>query len=905
MKQRKASPPPGLAEGLLRWCLPRSPAGKAGSILGDLRQEHAALQRRTSALQARIWYWRQALRIGLGYLLFSPASTPPPSLQELPAAGEKAGVGAMNTTLYDLRSALRSLARSPGFTLLAILTLALGLGANTAVFTVVESVLLRPLPYRDPDRMVFIFNQFPDLGVLKGAQTPGDYADYLEQATLFEEFASASLFPQTLLGQGNPLRVNQAIATTNIFQVLGVQPHLGRLFDSDDQGTINGPTAVILSHEFWQSHFGGDPDLIGAQLRFNTQSKTVVGILPPGFRLLAPPSVSLPGSIQAWTPLPKEWMGPDGKDRSAHWMKVYARLKPGVSLLEAQAEMDALAARQRQALPRREERKARISVVPLRSAITADVASTLLLLQGAVAFVLLIVCANVANLFLVRSQGRTREIAIRLALGGGRLRILRQLMLEGLALALGGAALGVLLARWSIPLLMELKPVELPVLGDVGVNLNIAAFVSAAALLTALVFALAPSWTASRVAQSEALSSARGQPGGRRGWPWRLLVVAEVSLTLVLLTGAALLLSSFVGLTRVDPGFHHRDVLTFSIPLPQDYWQGGASKKTDFMQRLEQRLEGLPGVDRVSHAWPLPLGSDPRVAEIKTEQEVRDNQAGQLVSYRLIRPGYLSKFRIPLLQGRAFEDRDRKDKIVVDRSLAEHLWPGRSPLGRKIRVSWWSGPVLCEVIGVVENLRSIEPRQDDPHSIYLRAEDWMHTSLFTMVQSSVDPLTLVQSVRTIVADMDERAPVEGVSTLEAQLSDRMASNRFAAALIGVFAGAALLLALIGLYAVLTNLVRMRVSEFGVRMAFGADALRILSLVLRQGLTMATLGLLIGTAVALALTRFLQSLLYGVSATEPAVLAGAALLLAAVSILACWLPARRASRMDPVETLRAD
>ena len=808
--------------------------------------------------------------------------------------------------MRDVAYAFRMLRRAPGFAAVAIVTIALGIGANVAIFTVVNGIILRPLPYDDPDRLVMVFNQYPTLEIRRGAQSPGDLADYREQTDAVESFGSVSTFPQTMLLDGVPQLMSVALVTPGFFEMMGVQPILGRDIASDDDHD-----RALISYGYWQSEFGGDSSIIGTTIPFDGLSKIVIGILPPDFRLVLPSYFGIPERPDMYTNIPAHgWLGPDGRDRTAHWMKVIGRLRPGRTVAQLQAQMDAVAEWQRANIPRRGERQATIEVVPLRAEVVGNVRETLFAVSGAVGFVLLIACANVANLLLARAQHREREMSIRAAIGGSRARIVRQVLTEGIVLAGIAATLGVGLAVVGVESIVALQPDNVPRLEDSRVDGMVLGFTTIVTILAAVLFGAMPALAAGRPDLARALTT-RGSGGPRGVAVKNAFIVLEVALSLILLIGSGLLFRSFVKLHAVDPGFQTERMLTFKAHPPQSVLQDSRVAGSDvhpgrerYYRELGTAISELPGVEAVGTVFPTPLGGQANGSTYTTDVNAGDEES-QLASSQLVTPTYFSTVGIPILAGRTFRPGDQGDKVIVDANMAEHVWPGENPIGKQLRVGWWSGAKWAEVIGVVGSARTHELVEPNPPTLYRLAAVYEYSPQTFMVRTRGAPLDVADPIRSLLCERYSTAPMTEVRPLQEYADEQAAPMRFVMTLIGVFAGIALLLAAVGLYGVISYLVSHRTREIGIRMAFGARAGQVFGLLMRQGMGLTALGILIGVGGAVALSRLLSSFLFEVTPTDPVTYGAIAGLLVVVAALACYAPARRATRVDPVVSLKSE
>ncbi len=822
----------------------------------------------------------------------------------------------METWVKDFRYAVRALVRNPSFAAVAVVTLALGIGANTAMFSVVRAVLLEPLPYEDPQELVLLWGEMRTRGVTHFPSSPPDFRDYREGSELLEDLAGVWTFPVSITGEGDPIQIQAAGVTWSFFSLLGVEPLLGRTFVAEDaapdpNALVPGapgalPGMAVLSHALWQQRYGGDPTVVGRTIEIGGAPNVIVGVLPAGFELLLPPTAAVDPDPQLWFAARIDF---DNAPRNNVFLRPIGRLRDGATPSQLQSEVDVISAD----LAANDQVKATagyaVRVEPLHADLTAAVRPVLAALFGAVVFVLLIACANVSNLLLVRASGRGRELAVRAALGGGRDRLVRQMLIESGLLALLGGAVGVLLASVGIDLLLALQPDGLPRIGNVGVDGPVLVFTLGVAAVTTLVFGVVPAVQASRVDLAESLRD-RGQTsaGRRQAVARNLLVVGEAALSLVLLVGTGLMLRSFVELTRMEPGFEPDGVLTFATALPFARYPD-AVQRADFHIRLQERLSALPGVRTVSLAQPLPLSGTIFNGRYGTEEALIDPEAFGQALYRGVLPGYFEAMGTTLLAGRTFTAADYADSsavVLVDVKLAEILWPGASPIGERLYIrATTPEPVPVEIIGVVQHQRSESLAADGMETVYFTDRYLGSFGGSWVVKAGAEPLSLLPAIREEVNALDPDVPVADVRLLSDYVGEARAQTRFTLVLISVFGLTALLLAAVGLYGVLAVTVRQRTTEIGVRMAFGAPSGSIARLVMMQGLTLTGAGIALGLPLTLAAAGTTEALLVGVAPTDPATLVGVSMLFLGVAALACWIPVRRATAVDPVVALREE
>ena len=804
----------------------------------------------------------------------------------------------MEGLVQDLRYACRSLAGRPGFAAVTVLVLGLGIGANTAIFSVVDAVLLRPLPFAQPDRLVWAYGSVRD-GPDRASVSPLDYFDYRAQNRSFAQLGAAVAVPVplSLTGASEPRRVVSAVVSGNYFDALGVKPALGRAFAVDNERPEHNQV-VVLGHALWQGHFGGDPAILERRITLDGVSAQVLGVMPPGFK----PS----RTAELWVPINAGM--PAMKQRRAHFLRPVGRLLPGVTLAQAQADVGLVARRLEEQFPDT-NRGWSLALVPLREVVVGDIRPTLRILFGAVLFVLLIACANAANLLLVRAASRRKELAIRTALGAGRLRIARQVLAESVLLAVAGGALGVLAAAWGIDLLVALAGQNIPPMVEVGIDGRVLWFTLAVSLLTGLLFGLAPALSVARSNLTPSLNqSGRSDApsGGGRNRTRNTLVVLESAVAVVLLVGAGLLLKSFWRLHQASPGFEARSALTFRLDLSQGRY-AGPGKASSFFADLEARLAGLPGVEAVGTVTELPLSGQPNDVPVFVEGRAAGRASRERpldADFRRVNADYFRAMGIPLLRGRGFtahEVRQDARVVIVSESLARTAFPGEDPLGK--RLVYDAPERSFQVIGVVGDVqhRALDGRPFETSYLPTQDVSWG----YVVLRTAVDPLALAPAVREQVHAVDPGQPIGDLRALEQLVHESAAAPRFRTTLLGLFAGLALLLAAIGIYSVVSFSVARRTHEIGVRMALGAWWLQVLHLVVGESMRLVLLGVALGLAGALALTRVLTSVLFGVGATDPSTFVAVALLLGLVALAACWIPARRATRVDPMVALRSE
>jgi putative ABC transport system permease protein len=816
----------------------------------------------------------------------------------------------MVTIWQDVRYALRTLRRAPGFALVALVTLALGIGATTAIFSAVNAILLKPLPYRDAGRLVLIWNRMVNTNFPHAPVAAPDVVDFRTQASSFESIAVTNNVPEVALtGDGDPEQIRMAAVSGNFFATLGAVPFLGRDFLPDEDPQIApgppqpgaAPAPMILSYDLWQRRFGADAGIVGRTIRVDDRPQIVVGVMPRGFRVMLPPTAGMPVTTDAWTTLRIDLAR---LPRDNQFLRVIGRLKPGTTVAQAQEEMNRIAERQREQFQFHRNMGTHVDVFPMQADIVSHVRPTLLALLGTVGFVLLIACANVANLLLARASSRRREMAIRAALGAGPRRIVRQMLTEGLVLGAGGALGGLLLARAGIDLLVMLKPADLPRADDIVIDASVLGFTLVVSLLAALSFAVGPAISAVAPVTDVLNDRQTGRRGTRFGGSF---VVLEVALSLVLLIGAGLMVRSFQALARVDPGFRAERVLTFGLALPFSRYQQPEARAR-FFEQIESRIGVLPGVQHVGGVFPMPLGGRLWTGPYGRDTDPADAWTKNEANYRAITPGYFAAMQTRVLKGRVFteaENRENAEVVIVDRRLADRVWPGADPVGGLLGVDLFGNRSMRRVVGVVEHIRHETIAADSRETIYFPYRAFPFPPLTLAVKAAVDPASLTDAIVGQVRALDPNLAVYGVRPLDTYVERSLAPTRFAMTLMGAFAMVALALAAIGLYGVLSYMVGQRTHEIGVRMALGAARRTVLEMIVGRGVGLAALGIVIGVIAALGLTKVIADLLYGVSPTDPATFAAVAGVLLVVVLLACLIPAYRATRVDPLVSMRAE
>jgi putative ABC transport system permease protein len=805
------------------------------------------------------------------------------------------GVGPLENTLRDITYSVRVLLKSYAFTIVVILTLALGIGANTAIFSFANGILLRPLPYPQSDRLAVIDETAPKRGMDSMSVSYPNFLDWREQNTVFEDIGlhfGTSRF--ALSGAGEPVEIRGSRITQGLFEILRVAPQLGRTFTADEDRP-DQDAVVILGHDLWQKNFGGDPNIIGQKIVLSNRPRTVVGVMPRGFRF---PEVS-----ELWVPLA---LTPQMFTRTDHGLNGIARLKDGVTFAAAQAEMDNVAARIEQQNPVTNEGLG-VSVTSLHENLAGDYREGLLILLGVVGCVLLVACVNVANLMLARATARQKEFALRAALGASRWRIIRQLLIESLLLAVVGGALGFALSLWALHLLLKAIPGQLPFWMNFGIDLRVLAFTLGITLLTGLIFGAVPALQTSRVDLNDTLKEGGRGSIGFRGRSRSLLVVTEIALSLVLLVGAGLMIQSFLRLRSVNIGVDTNNVLTATVLLPRPKYST-PEQRSGFFKQLVERLRHTPGVQAASATGTLPLSGSNwgRSLTIEGYPVLSVGQA-PMIQHTVVTPGYFRTMGITLLAGRDFNDADVTDgpKVtIVDERLARHYWPNESAVGKRVR---FGPPEANEpwhtIVGVVRSVRHQRMQEDTRESVYLPHMQIPINGLTVVTRTTSDPHEVTAAIRNEVKQLDRDQPISEIATMEEVVAESIWQPRLYATLFAVFAGGALLLALIGIYGVMAFLVQTRTHEIGVRMALGATARDVFKLIVGRGMKLTIAGVVIGLGGAIGLTRLMHSLLFNTSATDPFIFIAISVLLSVAAFLACYIPARRAARVDPLIALR--
>jgi putative ABC transport system permease protein len=912
----------------LLWVLPPAFREEAGpELLETFRASHARVP--AGSIGARLIFW---WRLAADLVVTSTAERRAMRRQSHHPRTPLFSPRNLMNTAQDIRIALRSLVKHRGFAATAVLTLTLGIGATVAIFSVVNGVLIEPLPYRDPQRLVLLWQELRARGVPEFPFPPGDIPDLREKGTMLEGVATVQTFRQSLSTEASePEQVRIAFVTPNLFRVLGVNVVRGRDFAEADgtpppappqpppppAGQPSGaapvatptpppppPFAAILSHEFWQRHFGGDASVVGRSLRFGGADAFIVGIAEPGTQLLFPPRTNVERAPDLWVASRINFAT---ATRTAGAVRVIARMKPGVTVPQLQTQMDALATDLRAAHVVKRNAGVHITAVAMHDTLVSDVRVSILALMGAVTFVLLIACANLANLTMTQSARRERDLAVRTALGARRATLVRQMLIESGVLAVAGAVAGLALARIGIVVLQGIGPANLPRLQDVAIDARVLAFTALTAMGSVILFGLLPAFRASRPDVTEVLRRTGRVAGLGHGQLRSGLVVVEVALTFVLLIGSGLMVRSMIALQHVDPGYDPKGVLTFLVP---NFNAPSAEARAEFMRRMRTELAALPGVTAVTSASPLPLDGGTANMPYGTEAAAADPTLFAQAAVHNVQPGYFEAMRTRVVEGRVFTDQDNNPDartVVVDRLLAARTFPGQSAVGKRLlmRIAG-QNPVPFEIIGVVAHQRHATLSADGREAVFfLDGQRGFGTANRWAVRTDRDPVALIDPVRGVVARLDRSIALADVQTMSALVEKAQAPTWFALVLTSVFAAIAAILAAVGLYGVLSTVVSQRTAEIGVRLAFGAERRAIFRLIVGRGLILSAVGIAIGAAAALGVTRTIQTLLVGVRATDPATFAAIAVLFVIVATAACGIPAYRASRLDPLVALRRE
>jgi putative ABC transport system permease protein len=808
----------------------------------------------------------------------------------------------MKTFLQDLKYGARVLWKSPGFTFIAVIALALGIGANTAIFSAVNTLIMRPLPYRNAERLVMVWEYNRTRNQHQNVINPGNYLDWRDQSKVFEEIAAFYDARVNLTGKEEPVELPVQAATTNLFATLGVEPIKGRSFTEEDVTSDANP--VILSYNLWQTRFGSDPKIVGQSITLNGKEATVIGVLPAGFQWFVKKGSLTGKPAELWFPV---GFTESESLRKGRYMSAVARLKPGVTREQAQAEMNIIGSRLEQQYAKFNTGWG-VELVPLREQFVGEIRPALWILLGAVGFVLLIACANVANLLLARAAARHREIAIRTALGANRLRVIRQLLTESLLLSALGGVVGLMLAWWGIGVLTAFSPPDMVSLEKISINPTVLAFTMAVSFLTGIIFGIAPALEATRLNTSEMLKeggkSTAGSPRVRR--LRAAFVIAEIALSLVLLIGAGLMVKSLLRLQSVNPGFEADNLLTMRVILPGSKYKEDAQRIAFFQQAVE-RIKALPGVKSAGAVSFLPFTGLGAATGFKIEGRPDAGPGQKLVTdVRVADENYFRAMSIPVISGRTFnadEETEKRHVVVINETLARKYFAGEDPVGKRLTIDMTDSPVPTEVIGVVGDVKHMSLDTETKAMVYWPHPELAYSGMTIVIRTTNDPLQLAAPAQAAIQAIDPNQPVSDIRTMNQLLAESVARARFNTLLLGLFSAVALVLAAVGIFGVISYSVTQRTHEIGIRMALGASASDVLSMIVRQGMMLAIIGVGLGLLAAFALTRLMQSLLFEVSASDPLTFAFVSLLLASVAFLACYIPARRATRVDPMTALR--
>jgi putative ABC transport system permease protein len=810
----------------------------------------------------------------------------------------------MESLFRDVRYALRTSLASPGFTAVAVLALALGIGVNTAIFTLVNAVLIERPPFHDPDRLVVMWETNARRPGRPNTIGPANFIRWRERATAFEQMAGLYDSRVNLTGAGAPEELIAMAVEPGFFPTLGVPPLIGRTF-APDEGPAGRDAVAVLTYDVWQRRFGGDPAVVGRTIQINGSPVTVVGVMPRDARLLLKNGSLVGKPADLWIPFA---FSEAQRQPRGRFMSAIARLKPGVSVTEAQAQMDTIEAGLAEEFPQFDTGWGAL-LIPMHRELSGDIRPALLVLSGAVAFVLLIACANVANLLLARGAVRRREMAIRIALGASRSRVVRQLLTESLVLGVTGGALGLLVAQWSLAALAAFSPVDLGSVGHVRLSYPVLAFTAAVSLATAVICGLAPAYESARAETQEALKDgARGAGAGVRHRRMRqLFVVAEIALAVVLLVGAGLLLRSFAALRGVNPGFDATNVLTARITVPIAKYSTAAARLTFFREAVA-RVAQLPGVQSAGAISFLPLtGLGAATSFTIVGQPPPANGQGPVTDVRVCDDGYFQAMKVPLLRGRLFTEREMRETrnvVVINDTLARRYFAGEDPIGKSLTIAMNDPIVPTEIIGVVGDMKVVDFATESRAMTYWPHPQLAYSAMTLTIRTASDPASIAPALEREIRALDKDQPLADVRTMDQWISKTLAQSRFNSLLLSAFAGLALLLAALGIYGVMSYAVSQRTAEIGVRLALGASGGDILAMVVWSGLRLAAAGLTVGIALAVALSRTLSVLLFETTGTDPLTFFAVAGVLGAIALLACLLPARRAARIPPIEALRA-
>jgi putative ABC transport system permease protein len=810
----------------------------------------------------------------------------------------------MDQLIQDIRYGIRTLYKSPGFALVSVVALSLGIGANTAIFSVVNSVLLRPPSYKDPDRLVMVWEHNRPRSRDQNVISPANFLDWRDQNSVFEEMAAFHEYRYNLTDVDDPEELPAQRVSTNFFGLLGVNAAIGRTFLPED-GQEGRDPVIIISHGLWQRRFGSDPEVIGKSINLNGLKRTVIGVMPPTFQFSMKAGALFGGKEpELWAPLV---FTQNDRIRRGRYLSAVARIKPGIDLQQAQTEMNGIAGQLEEQYPDFNTGWG-VNLVPIQEEFVGNIKLALWVLLAAVGFVLLIACANVANLLLARAASRQKEIAIRSALGARRGRIIRQLLTESILLSALGGVVGLVMAMWGLEVLLSLSPRDLLPVQAIGLDVKVLGFTLGLSVLTGVIFGLAPAIEASRPNLNETLKEGGRESafGGRSHRLRNIFVVAEIALSLVLLIGSGLMIRSFLSLQAVDPGFNADRVLTVRLALPGSKYREDHQVIAFYKQALD-RIRGIPGVSAASAINFLPFSGSGAATSFEIEGRPQP-PAGEepIVDSRVIAPDYFHTMGIPLVAGRIFSEREATEAshvVVINETMARQCWPDEDPIGKRVTISMMDSPAPSEVIGVVADVKH-EGLESTPRAMAYWPQPELTYSFMTLViRTTTDPVAFAPAVRREILAIDKDQPIAEVRSMEQLLAGSIARSKFSTTLLSIFASVALVLAAVGIYGVMAYSVTQRSHEIGIRMALGAQQSDVVRMVVRQGVILTGMGVGVGLAAALVLTRFISSLLFGVSATDPFSFAAISLLLTGVALAASLIPARRASRVDPMRALR--
>ncbi len=809
----------------------------------------------------------------------------------------------METLLQDLRFGLRTLTKSPGFAVVALLTLALGIGANSAIFSVINAILLRPLAYKNPEQLVLINHNYQKIS-LKASVSAFGFAHYRDNAKSFESLTAVTGWAANLTGEGEPERLTGQTVSANFFELLGANAAMGRTFavgeDSEGKNRV-----VVLSHGFWQRRFGGDQNILNKTLSLNGENYTVVGVMPPSFQY----GREIGMIVDLWSPIVFTPQQLSSNSITNEFLSVIGRLRAGVSQQQAQAEMHNIAANLRQQyMQGADATNWDLLLTSFREQVVGDISTMLWIVMLVVGFVLLIACANVANLLLARAAARQKEIAVRTALGARRWRIIRQLLTESLLLSVVGGAFGLLIGYWGVKALVALNEDRIPRAHEISLDWKVLLFTFGVSIVTGILFGIVPAIQTTKTDLHETLKEGgRNAAATTKQWIRSSLVVVEIALALAVLVGAGLLVKSFLHVQQVNPGFNPEGMLTMHLSLPMTKYSE-APQRANFYKQIINDVRTLPGVQSVGAVSVLPLSGGGSSGSFRIEgRDVPPGQSSPHGARWAATPDYFKTMGIPLIRGRYFEERDTSEALpvaIIDQSLAQKYWPNEDPLGKRIVFEGTrENPLWREIVGIVGHVKHTDLEGESRAQYYIPHQQRPQPNMALVIRTPNDPNALAGSVRGIIKSVDSDLPVFRVRTMDQFVADSMTQRKFALLLICVFACLALLLSAIGLYGVMAYSVTQRTHELGLRMALGAQASDVLKLVVKQGMLLAVVGLGLGVVGAIFLSRLMKTMLFNVSATDPLVFVAIALTLAAVALLACFVPARRATKVDPMVALR--